>query len=143
MLREQGDIQPEQREGLAKWGSYEAGKALLDLGGGETVRCAETIQILCCAGVCRKYPQSNAVGLAWAFFVENVGSRMVPITRRVRQYLHEQHRNFNRIEMICDPEFKIIPRWAKLIGMTLEHERLRGFGPEGEDQSLWARWRDG
>jgi len=47
-------------------------------------------------------------------------------------YLH-------RIEMTVDCDFPQGHRWAKMLGFTMEAERMRGYRPDGGDCALYAR----
>ena len=75
--------------------------------------------------------------LAWALLAANSRRFMPQITRKVKAAL-ELH-PCRRIEMtvLCDHEAG--HTWAKLIGMTLEAERMRASSPFGQDEALYAR----
>jgi len=93
-------------------------------------------EVLACAGVLTLAPGRAG---AWAYLSENVGNRMVVVTRAVKRFL--QMTDYRRIEMDVDCEFPAAHRWAKMLGFTLECERRRKFTPDGRDCALYAMVR--
>lgn len=91
-------------------------------------------EVLACAGVFEVTPGR---ALAWAYISDDVGRRMVYVTRAVRRYLDMSP--YRRIEMDVDCEFEAAHRWAELLGFTLEAPRRRFFTPDGRDCALYAR----
>ncbi len=87
-------------------------------------------------GLLEKWPE---VGMAWALFGKGCYKHIVPITDCARKMITDAP--FKRVEVTVDPDFKAGHRWAKALGLTLEAERLRCYGPGGTDQALYAYWR--
>lgn len=74
---------------------------------------------------------------AWSLLSPHTGRHMFAITRKVREVL-DAHRHV-RVEMVVDCDFPEGHRWARMLGFTLEAERMRKSGYSGQDQSLYAR----
>lgn len=91
-------------------------------------------EVLACAGV---FEMVSGRALAWAYLSDNVGRRMLHVTRAVSRYLELSP--YRRIEMDVDCDFEAAHRWAKLLGFELEAERRRFYTPDGRDCALYAR----
>lgn len=77
--------------------------------------------------------------MAWSYVSKNAGICFVSIHKAVRRFLDTSgHR---RIEMAVDCDFPQGHRWARLLGFTLEAERLKAYRPDGGDCALYARVR--
>jgi hypothetical protein len=89
------------------------------------------------AGIVLIYPHR---AVAWALIGEDIGAALVPVTRKVRNFISIDLTP--RIEMTVAADFKAGHVWAKLIGMKLETpEPLRKHGARGEDEMIYARVR--
>jgi hypothetical protein len=75
----------------------------------------------------------------WAFISASAGPHFVGITRIAKRLV--EGLAFKRLEMEVDCEFEQGHRWAKMLGFTLEAERLRGFRMDGGDSAIYARVR--
>ncbi len=87
-------------------------------------------------GVLEKWPE---VGFGWSLFGKGCYAYLPAITACARKMITDAP--FKRVEVTVDPDFKAGHRWAKALGLTLEAERLRCYGPGGTDQALYAYWR--
>jgi hypothetical protein len=90
--------------------------------------------VLICCGMMEVAPGR---ALAWAYLSDNVGTRLVSVSRAIRRYMRIA--SYRRIEMDVDCEFPQAHRWAKLLGFEMECERRRSFTPDGRDCALYAR----
>ena len=93
-------------------------------------------EVLACSGVVEVAPGRYG---AWAYISENVGSRMLFVTRAIRRGLISTQ--YRRVEMDVDCDFPQAHRWAKMLGFELECERRKSFTPDGRDCALYARVR--
>lgn len=73
----------------------------------------------------------------WAFISATSGPHFVGMTRIAKRLIDGLA--FKRLEMEVDCEFEQGHRWAKMLGFTLEAERLRGFRLDGGDSAVYAR----
>jgi hypothetical protein len=96
----------------------------------------EDKEVLCCAGV---VAMNIGRGIAWAYLAEDLGSKMISVTRAVKRYLSIAQ--FHRIEMHVDCDFKEAHRWAKMLGFKLECDRMVAFTPDKRDCALYAMTR--
>jgi hypothetical protein len=108
-------------------------EVLSALESGQSYTAIDGDEVLACAGVLTVAPGRAG---AWAYLSENVGHRMVGVTRAVKRFL--QMAEYRRIEMDVDCEFPAAHRWARMLGFTLECERRRKFTPDGRDCALYA-----
>ena len=92
--------------------------------------------VLCCAGVVKL---NEGRGVAWAYLADDLGARMVGVTRAVKRYLGIA--NFHRIEMHVDCDFKEAHRWVRMLGFEMECERMKAFTPDKRDCALYAMVR--
>lgn len=74
---------------------------------------------------------------AWAFLSDVGPATFLAIHRAVKTYLDFCH--IRRVEMTVACDFPEGHRWAKMLGFTLEAERMRSYDPNGADHSLYAR----
>lgn len=93
-------------------------------------------EVLCCAGVVK---MNEGRGVAWAYLADDLGAKMVGVTRIVKRYLGIA--NFHRIEMHVDCDFDEAHRWAKMLGFEMECERMKAFTPDKRDCALYAMVR--
>ena len=104
---------------------------MLELGSAYTAMDGE--EVLACAGVIEI---TKGRAAAWSYLSQNIGSRLIYVTRAVKRFLHAAQ--FRRIEMDVDCDFKQAHRWANMLGFELECERRRSFTPDGRDCALYA-----
>ncbi len=90
-------------------------------------------EVVACAGVVQV---NHGRGLAWAYLADNIGSRLIRVTKAAKQYM--QMIDLHRIEMHVDCDFPQAHRWAKMLGFELECERMRAFTPDKRDCALYA-----
>lgn len=93
-------------------------------------------RLMMCAGV-QEYWRNR--GEAWAV--------LDPLCKRDFMAIHNVVKRFfeicpvDRIEAAVDISFKPGHRWVKLLGFTMEAERLKKYLPDGKDVSLYSRVR--
>lgn len=75
-------------------------------------------------------------GLAWSYISDVIGSRMLAMTKAVKRFLSLA--DYRRIEMIVDCDFEQAHRWARVLGFRMEAERMKAYGMDGRDCSLYA-----
>lgn len=73
----------------------------------------------------------------WAYISKDAGSCFVAITRIAKNLFKDLR--FRRLEFEVDCEFEQGHRWARMLGFTLEAERLRGYRMDGGDSAVYAR----
>lgn len=98
--------------------------------------CMEGDKVLACFGWTPLYPTRAVV---WAFISASAGPHFVGVTRIAKRLVDGLA--FRRLEMEVDCEFEQGHRWAKMLGFTLEVERLRGARIDGGDNSIYVRFR--
>lgn len=91
-------------------------------------------EILACLGLAELSPNR---ALAWAYISQNIGRKMLQLTRIARRMANLSL--YRRIEVDVDCDFEQAHRWAKMLGCTLECERRRAYTPDGRDCALYAR----
>lgn len=96
--------------------------------------CVEGDKLLACFGWVPIYPTRASV---WAFISATSGPHFVGMTRIAKRLVDGLA--FKRLEMEVDCEFEQGHRWAKMLGFSLEAERLRGFRMDGGDSAVYAR----
>jgi hypothetical protein len=87
-----------------------------------------------CGGVTEVWPDRAQ---AWAIIAEGAGALMPRITKATRRLMDLVP--WRRIEITVDCEFPQGHRWARLLGFTLECERMVAYTPDGRDSALYAR----
>ena len=79
-------------------------------------------------------------GTAWALLAGEIGG---DVMRRVhfaaKRYFDSS--TLRRIEATCDVDFEQGHRWLSLLGFTLETHIMRGYRPDGGDESMYVRTR--
>lgn len=90
-------------------------------------------EVLACAGVIEVAPGRAQ---AWAYVSDNVGNRMVGVTKAVRRFL--SLKKYRRVEMDVDCDFQQAHRWAIVLGFEMECPRRKSFTPDGRDCALYA-----
>ena len=104
--------------------SLEQGQSYSALDGDEVLACAGTIEI------------APGRAIAWAYISENIGTRMVGVTKAINHFLKATQ--YRRIEMDVDCDFAQAHRLAYLLGFSLECERRVSYTPDGRDCALYA-----
>lgn len=77
--------------------------------------------------------------LAWAFISKVDPHNFLKGHRVVKKFLDGCH--VRRIEMTVDCDFPEAHRWAKMLGFTMECERMVSYSPDGRDSALYVRLR--
>ena len=75
--------------------------------------------------------------MAWAFISDIGPRRFLMLHRAVKRFLDGCY--VQRLEMSVDCDHKAAHRWAKMLGFTMEAERMKAYAPDGHDCSLYAR----
>jgi hypothetical protein len=91
-------------------------------------------QVICCSGV---VAVAHGRGVAWSYLSQDIGNRIVAVTRAIRIYLNKSA--LHRIEIHVDCDFPQAHRWAKMLGFEMECERMRAFTPDKRDCALYAK----
>ena len=78
-------------------------------------------------------------GVAWAFIAQTTPHNFLKGHRVVKRFLDGCYTK--RIEMTVDCDFPEAHRWAKMLGFTMECERMKHYSPDGRDCALYARIR--
>jgi len=77
----------------------------------------------------------------WSFVSSRVTRyNFIEVHRIARRYLLGLP--FRRVEATVDVDFPAGHRWLRLLGFTLEAERMQAFQVDGRDCALYARVRD-
>ncbi len=82
-------------------------------------------------------PQWQGRAIAWAFLSEIGPRQFVGVHRAVKSFLDGCF--IKRIEMTVNCDFPEAHRWAKMLGFSMEAERMVGYAPDGGDCALYAR----
>lgn len=77
--------------------------------------------------------------MMWAYISKHAGPYLTALTRIGRRTANMLPHK--RVEMEVDCEFEQGHRWAKMLGFTMEAERLRGYRIDGGDSAIYARIR--
>lgn len=89
---------------------------------------------VCIAGFSEPWP---GLAIAWASIGHDVGTAMVPITRRICRAM-ELHPRARRFQMTVRVGFLPGHRWARMLGFRAEATMAR-YAPDGSDHVLYAR----
>lgn len=95
-------------------------------------------RVLACAGVAEYWAGR---GEAWALLSAGMQSDFIVVTKMVKRFLAVCP--LRRIEAAVVVDHAAGHRWTQLLGFQLEAPLLRGYTPQGEDVSLYARVRAG
>ena len=90
-------------------------------------------EVLAVAGL---LPYGDGRALAWSFLASDLGARMILVTRTAQDIISES--GFRRIEMSVDCDSTQAHRWARLLGFSMEAERMKRYSPDGRDCALYA-----
>jgi hypothetical protein len=124
-------FQPSQKH-LENYVTEEVAKSI-ETAPGQAYTVYDDDEILVVAGV---IDVGEGRGYAWSYIAEAVGNRMVQVTRAVKRYLRIAP--FRRIEMSVDCDFLEAHRWARMLGFSMEAERMRSYAADGRDCALYA-----
>lgn len=91
---------------------------------------------IACAGIGMHW---NGRGEAWAFLIPGHRDVFLEIHNKVKTFL--EWCPLRRLEATVDRHFKAGHRWVKALGFELEAPLMRGYGPTGDDFSLYAKVR--
>jgi len=75
--------------------------------------------------------------LLWSFLDRSAKEHLFAITKVTRNFIDAAP--YRRIEAETDCEFKEGHRWLRMLGFTLEAERMRCFRVDGGDSALYAK----
>jgi len=90
--------------------------------------------VIACGGAFPRWPH---VAQAWSYLGTGRPHRFLWIHRCVLQFLNAC--GFARVEILVRTDFAAGHRWARMLGFELEAPRLRLYGPDRLDYSLYAR----
>lgn len=124
------DVQPSQRYAR----EYAEPEAIKALEKANSFTCMVDDKPLCVFGYTPLYPTRATI---WAFISKDAAPYFLHMTRIAKRMIDALP--YKRIEMEVDYDFKEGHRWARMLGFTLEAERLRGFRIDGGDSSVYAR----
>jgi RimJ/RimL family protein N-acetyltransferase len=91
-------------------------------------------RVIGCFGVCEIWTNR---ALLWSYMDQSAGRHLVSIHRAVKRYLDVAP--YRRIEAEVDCEFEAGHRWLRMLGFTMECERMRCFRVDGGDSALYAK----
>lgn len=114
--------------------SYVSAEDLKALETPASFTCVADDHVLACFGWMPVYAHRATV---WAYLSKHAGPHMTGLTRVGRRMM--QGLAFRRLEMEVDCEFEQGHRWAKMLGFTMEVERLCGFRVDGGDSAIYSR----
>lgn len=80
-------------------------------------------------------------GLVWSFMGRNAGPHFVAIHKAALRLLSLVP--YRRLEADTPCGFEQGHRWLRMLGFTMEAERMRAYLPGGGDSSLYARVNHG
>ena len=92
---------------------------------------------IACGGLVEQWPGRYT---AWTYLNAKSGPHMRFVTRAVAEKLDAV---VGRIETTVRCDFKAGHRWMKLLGFEVETERMKAYGPEGEDHAGYVRFNKG
>lgn len=98
--------------------------------------CLHEDRVLACFGWVEIYPHRGSL---WALLSASCGPHLTGMTRIAKRLIDSLP--FRRLEMDVDCDFAAGHRWARMLGFTLEAERLRGYRMDGGDSAIYARIR--
>ena len=116
---------------LGSWVTSEQGAALAEH---PSYTAIQDGTLLASAGVVTMW-QGRA--MAWAFLTDMGAQHFIGVHRAVKRFIDGCY--YQRIEMTVDCDFEAAHHWAKMLGFTMEAERMRAYAPDGHDCSLYAR----
>lgn len=90
--------------------------------------------VLGCGGLMEMWAHR---ALVWSFVGANAGKHFTKIHRAVKEFI--DNAPYRRIEAEVDVDFAPGHRWARMLGFTLEAERMKCFRVDGGDSALYAK----
>jgi hypothetical protein len=75
--------------------------------------------------------------MAWSFISDTGPQHFLKCHRAVKHFLDGCF--VQRIEMTVDCDHVEAHRWAKMLGFTMEAERMKAYAPDGHDCALYSR----
>lgn len=124
------EVQPEQRLGqeyVIANGLVDAAATGLSYSGWLDGRCIAVGGLV---------PQWDGHGVAWLMASLDAGPEMLRLTRFTRGLFAVSP--YRRISVTVACDFPAAHRWARLLGMALECERMVAYDPFGRDAALYA-----
>ncbi len=82
-------------------------------------------------------PQWEHRSVAWAYLTKVTPHQFIAIHKAVKFFLDGC--DIPRLEITVDCDFTAGHRWAKMLGFTMEAERMIKYAPDGRDCALYAR----
>lgn len=89
--------------------------------------------VLFCGGI---VPMTTTRACVWSYLSKDLKKNMVKITNACKAYF--KLTPYRRLELHVKCDFDKGHAWARLLGFTLECERMRCFDPNGDDYALYA-----
>lgn len=96
--------------------------------------CVDGDKVIACYGWYELYAHR---ALLWAYIAKDAGPYLTGLTRIGKAMIAGL--TYRRIEMEVDCEFEAGHRWARMLGLHMEAERLHGFRMDGGDSAIYAR----
>jgi hypothetical protein len=94
-----------------------------------------------CVGMAGLIPVHPHRALAWMLLSEGAAAHMLPIVRKIKRVV--ANAPWRRVELTVNANFEDGQRFARLLGAVLETpEPMRAYGPDGDDQFMYALVRD-
>jgi len=90
-----------------------------------------------CGGTIEQWPGRHT---AWTYLNEKSGPYMISVTRTVQDKLAQIR---GRVETTVRCDFNAGHRWMAMLGFRVETERMKAYGPEGEDHTGYVRFNKG
>lgn len=90
-------------------------------------------RVVVCAGVIEHWPGR---GEAWFVFDMNSRDYFINIHKCTKRFV--ELCPVKRIEAVVNCDFEAGHRWVKIFGFQLEAERMKNYGVNGEDCSLYS-----
>lgn len=101
---------------------------------GGAVTALDGDEVLGIAGISEKWA---GTGVAWAWLSRRWKRHARAITKEIVRNLEQSE--FPRVELAVRVDFPAGYRWAKMLGFRLETSFARGYGPDGNDYSIFVR----
>lgn len=98
----------------------------------------ENGECLGCGGLTEVWPGRAQI---WSILSAGAGKHLTAITKITKRVLNISP--WRRIEATVDCDFEQGHRWVRILGFTLEAERMTAYMPDGKDVALYARIRHG
>lgn len=92
---------------------------------------------MACGGLLMQWPGRH---YAWTYLNAKAGPHMGFVTRAVQEKMAQVE---GRIEATVRCDFEKGHRWMRLLGFEVETERMKAYGPAGEDHTAYVRFNKG